>query len=92
MSGLLPRLFLLLVSVSLQCLAQRPTQQARILIYSATRRFRHDSIPDAIAALKAHGPTANILFDDTEDQTRFTDSVLSEYNAILFLDNTGEGG
>jgi hypothetical protein len=84
-------LFVLLFVVSLQCLAQSP-RQARVLIYSATQRFRHDSIPDAIAALKARGPTANISFDDTEDQSRFTDSVLSAYDAILFLDNTGEGG
>ncbi|TFK49891.1 class I glutamine amidotransferase-like protein [Heliocybe sulcata] len=63
---------------------------ARILIYSATRDFRHDSIPTAIDALKAKGSSISVSFDNTEDPTRFTDDVLKQYDAILFLDNTGE--
>ncbi|KAI0833696.1 class I glutamine amidotransferase-like protein [Trametes gibbosa] len=63
---------------------------ARILIYSATRDFRHDSIPTAVDALVAHGPAANITFDHTEDQTWFTDDRLQQYDALLFLSNTGE--
>ena len=64
---------------------------ARVLIYSATRDFRHDSIPTAVDALVSHGPAANISFDHTEDQTWFTDDRLQQYDAILFLSNTGEG-
>ncbi|KAH9846220.1 class I glutamine amidotransferase-like protein [Lenzites betulinus] len=63
---------------------------ARILIYSATRDFRHDSIPTAVDALVAHGPAANITFDHTEDETWFTDDTLQQYDALLFLSNTGE--
>ncbi|KAH9902588.1 class I glutamine amidotransferase-like protein [Cubamyces lactineus] len=63
---------------------------ARVLIYSATRDFRHDSIPTAVDALVSHGPAANISFDHTEDQTWFTDDRLQQYDAILFLSNTGE--
>ncbi|EIW57755.1 class I glutamine amidotransferase-like protein [Trametes versicolor FP-101664 SS1] len=63
---------------------------ARILIYSATRDFRHDSIPTAVDALVAHGPAANITFDHTEDQTWFTDDRLQQYDALVFLSNTGE--
>ncbi len=64
---------------------------ARILIYSATREFRHDSIPTAVDALVAEGPAANITFDHTEDQTWFTDDRLQQYDALLFLSNSGEG-
>ncbi|KAG6899088.1 hypothetical protein C0993_000992 [Termitomyces sp. T159_Od127] len=66
---------------------QRP---ARILIYSATAGFRHDSIPTAIAALKANGSAINVEFDSTEDKTRFTVENLSQYDALLFLSTTGE--
>ena len=65
---------------------------ARVLIYSATAEFRHDSIPTAIDALKRNGASANVNFDATEDQTLFTDEALSAYDALLFLSNTGEGG
>ncbi|KAI9066076.1 class I glutamine amidotransferase-like protein [Trametes sanguinea] len=63
---------------------------ARVLIYSATRDFRHDSIPTAVDALVSHGSAANITFDHTEDETWFTDDRLQQYDGIVFLSNTGE--
>ncbi|KAI9001567.1 class I glutamine amidotransferase-like protein [Trametes punicea] len=63
---------------------------ARVLIYSATRDYRHDSIPTAVNALVSHGPAANITFDHTEDQTWFSDDTLQQYDGIVFLSNTGE--
>jgi len=62
----------------------------KVLIFSRTVDFRHDSIPTAINALKQQGPSHNIQFDSTEDQTLFTDSTLSQYDGILFLSNTGQ--
>ena len=70
---------------------QQITGTARALIYSATADFRHDSIPTAIQAMMTKGPAYNISLDNTEDQTWFTDDKLSEYDAIVFLDNTGQG-
>nr|VWO99763.1 Epl1 protein (Extracellular small protein 1) [Ganoderma boninense] len=66
------------------------TNVARILIYSATADFRHDSIPTAVDALVQLGPDSNIAFDRTEDKTWFTDDTLAQYDALLFLSNTGE--
>ncbi|KAG9051077.1 hypothetical protein FS837_012585 [Tulasnella sp. UAMH 9824] len=60
-------------------------QPAKVLIFSATNGYRHDSIPDAINALTAAGPSHNIEFDPTEDSTAFTDANLANYDAILFL-------
>ncbi|KAM5544550.1 hypothetical protein V8D89_001448 [Ganoderma adspersum] len=90
----LPSTLGLLLS-SLLFLSARPTvaQQtnvARILIYSATADFRHDSIPTAVDALVQLGPHSNIAFDHTEDKTWFTDDTLAQYDALLFLSNTGE--
>ncbi|EGN99081.1 hypothetical protein SERLA73DRAFT_181885 [Serpula lacrymans var. lacrymans S7.3] len=63
---------------------------ARILIYSATKGFRHDSIPTAIQALKMKGSSINVVFDNTEDETQFNGQVLAQYDALLFLDTTGQ--
>jgi hypothetical protein len=67
------------------------TSVARVLIYSATRDFRHDSIPTAIQAMRANQYLIYAEFDNTEDQTQFNDQVLAGYDALVFLDNTGEG-
>lgn len=63
---------------------------ARVLIFSRTVGFRHDSIPTAIEALKSHSTTLGVIFDQTEDQTKFTDENLQKYDALFFLSNTGE--
>lgn len=71
--------------------SQQSSTPARALIYSATADFRHDSIPTAIQVMKAQGPSYNITFDQTEDQSWFTDEQLAQYDALVFLQNTGEG-
>lgn len=63
---------------------------ANVLIYSATREFRHDSIPTAIEALKSRSAVHNITFDNTEDLTWFREDRLGKYDAIVFLSTTGE--
>lgn len=62
---------------------------ARILAYSATAGYRHDSIEPSIEALKAKASSINVEFDFTEDKNRFTDENLARYDAILFLNNSG---
>lgn len=59
----------------------------KILIFSRTLGYRHASIPNAIAALKAHGG-ADVTFDATEDPTVFTSANLALYDAVLFLMTT----
>lgn len=80
--------------VTLSLLAFAPSAfatNAKVLIYSATEDFRHDSIPTAIQALQSKGPSFDIQFETTEDKAQFTDQYLARYDALLFLDNTGEG-
>ncbi|KAJ7510372.1 class I glutamine amidotransferase-like protein [Mycena galericulata] len=64
---------------------------ARVLLYTATKGYRHDSIPTAIDALKQMGSSINLAFDNTEDETQFTDGNLANYDAIMFISTTGEG-
>ena len=51
---------------------------------------RHDSIPDAIAAVRALGDQNGFLVDATEDPSVFTDSGLAGYSAVIFLLTTGD--
>jgi type 1 glutamine amidotransferase len=69
--------------------AQPVAARYRVLVFSRTAGFRHDSIPDAIAAVRALGDENGFLVDATEDQTVFTDSVLAGYGAVIFLLTTG---
>lgn len=87
--------FARLVSFSILCTTtlaqQRLPSTAHALIFSATADFRHDSIPTAIQAMTSIGPQYNIQFNSTEDQTWFKDGRINGYDALIFLDNTGEG-
>lgn len=81
--------FCLTVSSALAQSAVTPGA-ANILIYSATKGFRHDSIPTAVQALKSRSAGHNITFEDTEDFTWFREDRLGKYDVIVFLSTTGE--
>ncbi|CAE6410211.1 unnamed protein product [Rhizoctonia solani] len=61
---------------------------AKVLLYTYTNGFRHDSIPTAIDQLKAWGPYYNISFDATENQKDFTEDNLAKYDALMFVHTT----
>ncbi len=69
--------------------ASSHTQPARLLIFSKTAAFRHDSISAAIAALRKLGQEHHVALDFTEDSTVFTISHLARYVAVVFLLTTG---
>ena len=74
-------------------LALTATSQAasyKVLVFSATAGFRHDSIPNGIAAIQALGSTNNFAVDATEDATAFSDANLAQYKAVIFLCTTGD--
>lgn len=60
-----------------------------VLVFSKTTGFRHDSIPDGIAAVQQLGADNGFDVDATEDSTLFTDDNLSRYQAVVFLLTTG---
>jgi type 1 glutamine amidotransferase len=67
-----------------------PGGEARVLVFTRTTGFRHDSIPDAIAALRRVGSETGFLVDATEDPAAFRDANLSAYRAVVFLLTTGD--
>jgi len=64
--------------------------QTKVLVFSKTTGFRHDSIPDGIAAIKKLGAENNFAVDATEDAAVFNDTSLAQYRAIIFLNTTGD--
>jgi type 1 glutamine amidotransferase len=64
--------------------------ERRVLLFTRTTGFRHDSIPDAIAALRRIGSESGFLVDATEDPEAFRDATLSAYRVIVFLLTTGD--
>jgi hypothetical protein len=68
----------------------------RLLVYSRTTGYRHDSIPAGVSALRGLGERAGAAVDATEDPAAFTAAGLSRYAVIVFLstsgDVLGEGG
>jgi glucose/arabinose dehydrogenase len=62
----------------------------KVLIFSETLGFRHDSISNGIATIQALGTTNSFTADATEDPTLFTDANLAQYKALIFLNTTGD--
>jgi type 1 glutamine amidotransferase len=62
----------------------------RILLFTKTSAFRHDSIPAAVAAIRELGKANGLTVDATEDSAAFTDTNLARYDAVVFLLTTGD--
>lgn len=61
----------------------------KVLIFSKTNGYRHESIEAGIAAIKKLGTDNNFGVDATEDSLFLTDANLKNYNSIIFLSTTG---
>jgi type 1 glutamine amidotransferase len=61
-----------------------------VLVFSKTTGFRHDSIPQGIAAIEALGAEHGFAVETTEDAARFSDAVLARYKVVVFLSTTGD--
>ena len=77
-------------SVSTTSSDQQTLDGARILVFSKTAGFRHESIPAGITALQQLAHQHQFTLVTTEDAQQFTDANLRQFNAILFLNTTGD--
>jgi len=57
----------------------------RVLVFSRTAGFRHESIPDAVAAIRKLGAKKGWHVDATEDATWFNDAKLSNFDVTVWL-------
>jgi len=65
-------------------------QDYRILAFTRTLGWRHDAIPDAVAALRAISAREGFGVDATEDPAAFEPGRLGRYRVVVFLLTTGD--
>lgn len=70
--------------------AAHPAGTERVLVFSKTAGFRHDSIPEGVAAVRELAARGGFAVDATEDSTAFTAKNLRRYGAVVFLSTTGD--
>lgn len=69
----------------------KPATARKLLVFSRTTGFRHDSIAWGIEAFRVMGTkTGAWSLDATEDPAVFTTDNLKQYDAIVFLNTTGD--
>ena len=61
-----------------------------VLVFSKTAAFRHASIEAGQAALKKMAAEKGFTVSFTEDASQFTEANLKKFNAVLFLNTTGD--
>lgn len=62
----------------------------RVLVYSRTAGFRHQSIPAGVRSIRKLGRREGFGVDATEDPAAFTSRRLGRYAAVVFLSTTGD--
>ncbi|MGP4100658.1 ThuA domain-containing protein, partial [Nonomuraea sp. KM90] len=81
-------LSLALVAAGLTAVPVDPAYQ--VLVFSKTAGFRHDSIPTGLQAIRDLGAAGGFTVTATEDATAFTSANLAGYEAVVFLNTTGD--
>lgn len=66
------------------------TQETRVLVFSKTTAFRHESIEQGIEAIRKLGEQRHFIVDTTENATQFNEENLRRYKAVIFLSTTGD--
>lgn len=79
---------ILLIGLSSASFAQRNAQFS-VLVFSKTKGFRHQSIPDGVVAIKKIGKEQIFDVYSTEDADFITDKNLERFHAIVLMSTTG---
>jgi type 1 glutamine amidotransferase len=90
-------IFSLFLLLSSGCIPKEPAsdddpagEKARVLVFSKTAGYRHESIPDGQKAIRELGAENGFSVDVTEDSGMFTSENLGRYKAVVFLNTTGD--
>lgn len=86
---LIPLICGLLLLPSLSTAADAAVEKPRILVFSKTSGWRHESIIDGKKALLELGLREGIEVDISENAALFTKDTLDSYDAVVFLSTSG---
>jgi hypothetical protein len=65
-------------------------ESSRVLVFSKTKGYRHESIDTGKVVLMQLGKANGFEVDTTEDASFFNDETLKRYQAVIFLSTTME--
>src|SRR3546814_16341389 len=83
----------LLLSLGTRAAAEAVAREpVRMLVFTKTAGFRHDSIPAAVDTLRALGDGMGWEVEHGEDAAVFTRERLARYRVVVFASTTGEIG
>ncbi|HAA87568.1 MAG TPA: hypothetical protein DCE22_04880, partial [Verrucomicrobiales bacterium] len=69
----------------------KPAKARKVLVFSKTAGFRHGSIPTGVEAMKQISKSTGAFeVTATEDDSFFEPEKLKEFDAVIFLNTTGE--
>ena len=81
----------LLLVLSLSTVAGNATaQEDRVLVFTRTAKFRHDSIPTAVSTLRLLAGRERLAVDQSENPADFNDANLARYRVVVFANTTGD--
>ena len=61
----------------------------KVLVFTKTEGFRHQSIKSGVKAIKKLGRTNGFSVKHTEDASKFNDAYLKTFDLVIFLNTTG---
>lgn len=67
---------------------EQTSNVSRVLVFSKTKGYFHESIPSGVAAIQKLGAENGFQVDSTKDASKFTADNLKKYQAIIFLSTT----
>lgn len=62
----------------------------RVLVFSKTQTFRHDSIPEGHVCLRRLAQQHGFQVTSTEESSMFNRRTLAEFDVVVFLNTTGD--
>src|SRR5438105_12465868 len=78
-----------IVLLTFSCSKKR-SGKPRILVFSKTAGYHHESIADGNVAIQKLGSQNNFDVDTTTDASIFNEDSLKNYAAVVFLSTTGD--
>ena len=88
------KIFVLAAALFIVCFcfsrSNKISGKPKVLVFSLTKGFHHESIPNGIAAIQKLGAENGFNVDTTTNPDMFNDSNLKNYSAVIFLCTTGD--
>ncbi|PRY84985.1 ThuA domain-containing protein [Mongoliibacter ruber] len=81
---------LVVFSVFLASCSNKRSGDPKVLIFSKTAGFYHESIPDGIAAIMKLGAENGFQVDTTTNSALINEENLEQYSAVIWLSTTGD--